>query len=520
VSAALLSGLAAQSTLGAALGLGGLWLLRHRSPLDRATWAKLALALLLAMPLLPRVHLPMPPVLAPMLAPALTSVMAPVATPVPASHAQAQPVIAPTAQRVTLPLWLVAYGLGVAGLMGRLALGLALLRRWTGQARPLEDGRWRQALKASGAPASTRLLVSERLSAPLSWGLRHPVILIDPASALRPGDAPAILAHEAAHIARADWLALMAARVATAVFWFNPLVWMLSRALVQHCEEAADARALLRCQPIDYAATLMTCLAGHGDRRAVHGLPANGMAAGHGLSRRVHRVLDAAPGALLRRSRGVVAGLAGVAALAVAGSLVSFARAAETTPETTKAAPPVRVVHADGSVETIHSDTHGRTTIRVVSADGRRISVTRFGGQDSALAKPAAPAMPAAPAAPMTAMVPPVPPTPPVVVTSDGDSVSVMSRAEIARIRDEAMREASRARAEGLAEAAAGRAEAERARVEARAIVQEARREALAQASQASQIRAEALAQADQIRSEALALARASRRAAHRDTDD
>jgi predicted transcriptional regulator len=79
VSAVLLGGLAAQSTLAAlaarsslaaVLGLGGLWLLRRRSPLDRAVWLKLALGLLLAMPLLPRVHIPMPAAVTAMTAPA------------------------------------------------------------------------------------------------------------------------------------------------------------------------------------------------------------------------------------------------------------------------------------------------------------------------------------------------------------------------------------------------------------------------------------------------------------------
>ncbi|WP_169805572.1 M56 family metallopeptidase, partial [Novosphingobium rosa] len=285
MTAALLSGLAAQSTLVAALGLGGLWLLRRRSPLDRAAWLKLALVLLLAMPLLPRFSLTVPHALEglmPAPAPTVADIAPTITQPDQPLPQSVPPVIRPTIRLSTLLM--LAYGLGVAALLGRLLLGVALLSSWTRRAAPLQDHPWRQALALSGAPASTRLVVSEKVGAPLSWGLRHPTIMIDPASARRPGDASAILAHEAAHIAHGDWLALMAARVAVALFWFNPLVWVLTRALVQHCEEAADAQALTRCAPTDYAETLMTCLSGclGAGRLADHArlLPANGMAAG------------------------------------------------------------------------------------------------------------------------------------------------------------------------------------------------------------------------------------------------
>ncbi|MDE2169795.1 MAG: M56 family metallopeptidase [Sphingomonadales bacterium] len=556
MNAALLGGLAAQSTLAAlaarstlaaALGLGGLWLLRHRSPLDRAVWLKLALALLLAMPFLPRLHIPMPGLLAQMMAPAPATTVPPVVL---AAQAAPRAAVAPfaatpvstTRARPALSyrsLALMAYGVGVAALLAHLLLGLALLRRWTAMAHPLDEPLWRAALRASGAPDDARLLVSARVKAPLSWGLRHPVILIDPASARRPADASAILAHEAAHIARADWLALMAARVAVALFWFNPLVWVLVRALVQHCEEAADARALVRCAPADYAETLLTCLAGRDARGGPHAVPANGMAAGHGLTRRVHQVLEVTPGALLRRSRGVLAGMTGVAVLAVAASQVSFARdegdAAPTRGKTT------RIVHPDGTVETRQRAANGDTMVDVVGTDGHRtrirvsrahghnVSVVSFGPGDSAPGLPPVPPVPPVapvPPAPPMAAVPPAPPAPPLppappMVSGDDEGDAPMSPAWIAHIREQALREASKARAEGLAQAEIGRAQAEaaraqaeRARVDARAIAEKVRRQFLAQADQ---MRTEARAQADIARAQARAAseeARAQARAA------
>ena len=80
-----------------------------------------------------------------------------------------------------------------------------------------------------GADDRTRLMVSDSVPSPLSWGWRRPVILIDRDTLDEPEEADAILAHQMAHVARKDWLALMLTRVAATAFWFNPVVWLLER---------------------------------------------------------------------------------------------------------------------------------------------------------------------------------------------------------------------------------------------------------------------------------------------------
>jgi beta-lactamase regulating signal transducer with metallopeptidase domain len=56
-----------------------------------------------------------------------------------------------------------------------------------------------------------RLLVSEEVGSPMSWGFAKPVILLDVDTLERPEDAEAILAHEMAHVERNDWAVLMPA---------------------------------------------------------------------------------------------------------------------------------------------------------------------------------------------------------------------------------------------------------------------------------------------------------------------
>ncbi|HAV50794.1 MAG TPA: peptidase M56, partial [Brevundimonas sp.] len=82
-------------------------------------------------------------------------------------------------------------------------------------------------------------------------------ILLDPASLSDSRTADAVLAHELSHLKRGDWLFLVLSRLALALFWINPLVWMLHAALVARTEEAADAAAVSRVDRQTYAHALV-----------------------------------------------------------------------------------------------------------------------------------------------------------------------------------------------------------------------------------------------------------------------
>ncbi|UUZ56320.1 hypothetical protein LP419_14555 [Massilia sp. H-1] len=90
----------------------------------------------------------------------------------------------------------------------RTAIGLARLAAIARRAQAHAAPAWTAALtrlRASlGVARPVRLLVSGEVRSPLSWGVRAPVIVLDPDSAA--GALPdAILAHELAHIAGRDW---------------------------------------------------------------------------------------------------------------------------------------------------------------------------------------------------------------------------------------------------------------------------------------------------------------------------
>jgi beta-lactamase regulating signal transducer with metallopeptidase domain len=280
-------------------------------------------------------------------------------------------------------LFLLLYLGGVAMVGGRLIAGLLTLRRWTAEAREVADPQWLAALDHAGdGSRDIRLLVSDEAASPLSWGWKRPVILLDRDALRRPEDADAILAHEAAHVLRGDWLSLIASRVTVALFWFNPLVWRLDREVAQQAEEAADGYAAERVEPARYAQTLLEWA-----RQAGGFIPANAMAGSEpGLSRRVKALLD---GRFRRRSSRFwsVAAMAAVAAVAAPVAALEFVPLAPEAPEPPQAPPARSAPRVPGAPPTLPAS--------------------------AAPAAPAAPAVLAALAAPFAALAPRAPDAPP-----------------------------------------------------------------------------------------------------------
>ncbi|MBL8650880.1 MAG: M56 family metallopeptidase [Sphingopyxis sp.] len=189
----------------------------------------------------------------------------------------------------------ILYAIPLILLVGVMLLAVVRLFAMRGRAEVLVQPSWLSALaeaqRRMGFKHGTALLVSEELRSPISWGVLRPTIVLSPKAVQATGEAEAIIAHELAHVARLDWAKLLGARVACAVFWFNPFVWMLARESHQLREEAADDAVLMAdIDGPDYA-TLLVGAARHDNKAAL--LAAHGVApAKSSLKRRITRVLD------------------------------------------------------------------------------------------------------------------------------------------------------------------------------------------------------------------------------------
>jgi Zn-dependent protease with chaperone function len=321
---------------GAALALA--FALRSRAASDRALVLRLGVAMLL---LLPFIALALPAL-------RIEAWAAPAAAPNPylpgpelqfALPADAGlPTAAPTIWDDPTPLVLLAYLGGLLMVASRLLAGLFMLGRWTRAGREVTCPEWLAAFERArwAAPRgeALRLLVSDAVPSPLSWGWRRPVILIDPDTLAEPDEAAAILAHEVAHVARRDWPVLMLTRVAAALFWFNPLVWLLEREVVQQAEEAADCEAAACVEPARYARTLLSWAQVNGRL-----IPANSIApSASALARRVRAILD---GRLRERPSGsALTAFAAMVCIAVAAPVAAMQLVQAAQPPAPPQAPP------------------------------------------------------------------------------------------------------------------------------------------------------------------------------------
>jgi ankyrin repeat protein/beta-lactamase regulating signal transducer with metallopeptidase domain len=211
----------------------------------------------------------------------------------PEGRKSAEPIAAAEPQSGPLSasaLAFAVYLMGVFAVLAHLSIGLA--RVWWLSRNSLSSVHTRPWQLPKQRTAYARLLVTTKLSAPITWGVFRPVILL-PASAesWSEQDRTNAILHELAHVERKDWLMQMLARLVCAVYWFNPLVWVARRHLILEAELAADDRVLASgSAPDDYAEQLI--LLSKNTRGLRLPVAATTMAEQSLLSRRVHSILN------------------------------------------------------------------------------------------------------------------------------------------------------------------------------------------------------------------------------------
>jgi len=456
----LLLSLLAKSSLVAGAGLACARFLTRR-PVERVDILRATVCLLLALPAIMNVLPPIELALLPPL-PAPEAVVTSLAAEVPPA-AEAR-LWWSTPGAMLGGLWL----LGAALIGGRLALGLRTLERWTRKGQPVTEPTWLAPLKDLPAIDRPGVVGSDRVAGPLSWGVAPGTILLDPATLAQPQTAPAIMAHELAHLRRHDWIFLILSRLALAIFWFNPLVWRLHATLVERSEEAADAAAVGRVDRALYARTLVRLAAAP----APHGVPRGALAMAADaktLKTRIACLMTDTP----ERRRPLTVGLTVAALAVVATPLAAFGLSRQVAPPVPPS-PPAAVAEAPPPPV------------------------------------PPAPPAKAAIAEPPAAPAPPAPPTPPSETDPDRyDRIQARAQADWDRNQAHAQAEWARAQAEAArvdAEDIRRQVEAHRGEIEAAARL--AARQARLSADEARRIGEQARREGERARVEAMKVAR------------
>jgi beta-lactamase regulating signal transducer with metallopeptidase domain len=143
---------------------------------------------------------------------------------------------------ITLPaVAMVLWGVGALLLLVRAASGVirarGVVRR--SQAAPSWSRAHQAAMRVTSVHASIRQ--TTELLAPAVFGFLRPVVLVPAASSDWTHERQyGALLHELAHVRSHDCTWKLVAQFATALHFWNPFVWLLSRRLRQECELAAD----------------------------------------------------------------------------------------------------------------------------------------------------------------------------------------------------------------------------------------------------------------------------------------
>ena len=145
----------------------------------------------------------------------------------------------------------------------RLAFGLGGAVRLTKEGTPLDGAAWRVLVERFLALVSfrrdVRLKSHPEVLVPLTWGWRRPVVLLPEGSdSWTDDERSSALFHELSHVKRADFLVMLLVRTSLALFWWNPLCWVVYRELQKEQEIACDELVLRAgIRPSTYAATLL-----------------------------------------------------------------------------------------------------------------------------------------------------------------------------------------------------------------------------------------------------------------------
>jgi len=172
------------------------------------------------------------------------------------------------------------------------------VRRLFRSASPLRDEQTKteaaSIARELGLRRAPQLLRHPDVPVPVVGGVLRAAVFLPVGFEVQPGaERRIILLHELAHIRRRDAAVSLAVELASAVFWFNPLVWLAARRSARNQELAADGCVLEGgVQPSIYAEYLLSTWREVSNRPEAIPSPAHAITGGCVLAERIQAVLD------------------------------------------------------------------------------------------------------------------------------------------------------------------------------------------------------------------------------------
>ncbi len=153
---------------------------------------------------------------------------------------------------------------GVLVMAAKLLTGLWARRRLLAGSTPVTETELLHlgaaAAQAAGVNRTIHMRVSNCLPVPVTWGWRHPHIVLPDRCETWPRLLKwHVLLHETAHIERADSVMDLIAQFACVFYWFSPLTWLGLRRMRYESELSCDEIVLERgAHAVDYATSLLS----------------------------------------------------------------------------------------------------------------------------------------------------------------------------------------------------------------------------------------------------------------------
>jgi beta-lactamase regulating signal transducer with metallopeptidase domain len=158
----------------------------------------------------------------------------------------------------------VLWSLGLLLVLARLIVGIWCARRLTREGEALEDSVWERLLRRFISAVSLKRKVDLKthrlVIVPLTWGFLRPVVLMpDGARTWTEDERSSALFHELSHVKRGDFLVMVLVRLSLALFWFNPLCWLVYKRVKIEQEKACDELVIRAgVRPSTYAHNLLS----------------------------------------------------------------------------------------------------------------------------------------------------------------------------------------------------------------------------------------------------------------------
>ena len=143
----------------------------------------------------------------------------------------------------SISVWVIVWAVGVLACALVFAIAYWKCRQEFQTSLPIDNGFIQNWLKSHRLKRSISVRQSSRFSAPLTYGVFRPVILLPMSTEWENTKAlQYVLAHEYVHIRRFDSITKLVLIAVLCVHWFNPLVWAMyilaNRDIELSCDEA------------------------------------------------------------------------------------------------------------------------------------------------------------------------------------------------------------------------------------------------------------------------------------------